>query len=165
MVLIRWAKSVLFDRYSCSLFKNQSIDLCLSFGPQGDCTGGKERSVNEGEMGAGGPKVPTASYEISTSWGIMYSLGSKVNNTVLYIWKLLREYILTFLTTRKKMQLCVVMDVNKTDWGDHFAKQNKNIQTTQCEMRGPTGASKVNIGLCSIVESMYLLCLLLISTW
>ena len=32
-----------------------------------------------------------------------------VNNTVLYIWKLLREKILKFLITRKKKLLCVVM--------------------------------------------------------
>ena len=35
-----------------------------------------------------------------------------VNNTVLYVWKLLKEYILNVLSTRKKIQLCAVMSVN-----------------------------------------------------
>ena len=45
------------------------------------------------EMGEGSQKVQTSSYKINKSWrrNITYSLGTIVNNTVLYIRKLLRE--------------------------------------------------------------------------
>ena len=42
----------------------------------------------------------------------MYNMVTIVNNnTVLYTWNLLRDYILNVLTTEKKWSLCDVMEV------------------------------------------------------
>lgn len=42
-----------------------------------------------GEMGEGGQRVRTSSYKINKFWDIMYSMVTVVNDTVLYVWKLL----------------------------------------------------------------------------
>ena len=43
-----------------------------------------------GKMGEEGQKVQTSSYKISLG-DVMYSMVTIVNNTVLHIWKLLKE--------------------------------------------------------------------------
>ena len=60
-------------------------------------------------MGEGDQKVQTCNYKIS-SGDVMYSTVTTVN-TVLYVWKLLKE-ILKVSLQEKKLQLCMVMDVN-----------------------------------------------------
>ena len=42
-------------------------------------------------MGDKGQKVPTSNYKINKFWDVLYSMVIVVNNTVLYIEKLLRE--------------------------------------------------------------------------
>ena len=42
----------------------------------------------------------------------MYSIGNMVNNTILHIWKLLREYILIVFITGKNC-ICVVIDLTR----------------------------------------------------
>ena len=37
-----------------------------------------------GEMGEGGQKVQTSIYKMSRSWGIVHSIVTVVNNTLLY---------------------------------------------------------------------------------
>ena len=57
-----------------------------------------------GEMSERNQKVQTFSYKINKSWGYnIESMATIVNNTVLYILKLLRQYILEVLITRKRM--------------------------------------------------------------
>ena len=59
-----------------------------------------------GKIGEGRQKVHTSSYN-NKSWDLMYSTVTIVNNTVLYTWKLLIEYILKVLITQKKNFNCV----------------------------------------------------------
>ena len=59
----------------------------------------KEQKWGLREMDEGSQKVQTFSYKISKSWGCMVTL---VHNTVLHIWKLLRESIVKFLIISKK---------------------------------------------------------------
>ena len=47
-------------------------------------TGGYQRQGVD-EMCKGNQKVQTSSYKINKSWGLMYSMGTVVNNTVLHI--------------------------------------------------------------------------------
>lgn len=47
-------------------------------------------------------EVQTPGYKINNPENIMYSMGTTVNNAVLYIWEFLREQNLKFLITRKK---------------------------------------------------------------
>ena len=56
-----------------------------------------------GEVGESGQKVQTSSYKKNKFWDVMYSMVITVNNTVLYIWKLLREQIIKVLIKRKKI--------------------------------------------------------------
>ena len=49
------------------------------------------REWGMGEMGEGGQKVQTSSYKINKYWGCYVLQCDIVDNTVLYIWKLLRE--------------------------------------------------------------------------
>ena len=51
---------------------------------------GERQGWGIGEMGEGGQKVQNSSYKISSE-DIMYSMPTIVNNTGLYILKLLRE--------------------------------------------------------------------------
>ena len=52
----------------------------------------------------------------------MHSTVTVVNNTLLYNLKLLRPYTLKVLITRQKIYITiVVMDVNQTYCGNHFA--------------------------------------------
>lgn len=48
-------------------------------------------------------KVYTSSYTLNKSWWYKYSMVTMANNTVLNIWKLLREQTLEVLITRKKV--------------------------------------------------------------
>lgn len=52
-------------------------------------------------MGEAGQKVQISRYKVSHG-DIMYSMMPTFNNTVLYISKLLREYIIKVLIKRKK---------------------------------------------------------------
>ena len=58
------------------------------------------------EMGEGDQKVQTSSYKINNPEVMMYK-ETVFNNIVLHISKLLREWILKILITRKKM--CVIL--------------------------------------------------------
>ena len=49
-----------------------------------------------------GSKIQISSYKMSKSMDVMYSMVSKVNNTVLNICKFLREQILKVPITRKR---------------------------------------------------------------
>ena len=51
------------------------------------------RGWKVGEMGEEAQKVQTSSYRINKSCGHNIQQGTRVNNTVLHIWKLLRKYI------------------------------------------------------------------------
>ena len=84
----------------------------------------KFRGLGVGKMGEGSQKVQTSSYKVNKSWDVIYSMVTIVNNTVLYIWRLLRDYILKVLITRKKNNVwwCLLT----TYCGDHFA-MNTNI--------------------------------------
>ena len=59
-----------------------------------------------GEMGEGGQKVQTSSYRINKSWNVMCSVVTVVNNTVLYVWKLLRVDLKCSRHKKKKLTLC-----------------------------------------------------------
>ena len=52
--------------------------------------------------------------------GVNYSMETIINNTILYICKLLRVNLQSSLH-KKKLQLCMVIDANKIHHGDHFA--------------------------------------------
>ena len=61
----------------------------------------------------------------------MYSMVAIVNNAVFYIWKVLREWNLKVLITRKKLCNCVVMDVNQSYCGNHLTIHT-HIRTLCC---------------------------------
>ena len=65
----------------CRSFKNKQNEL--RYGEQIDDWGGR------GKIGEGGQKVQTSIYNISRG-DVMYSMVTIVNNTVVYIWKLLK---------------------------------------------------------------------------
>lgn len=69
---------------------------------------------------------------LKTSPGdVMYSMRTIRNNTILYIWKLLREYFLkVLLTRRKKVTMCGI-DVNQTYCGGHFTVYTR-IESLRC---------------------------------
>lgn len=56
------------------------------------------------KMGESGLKAQNSSYGISPG-NVMYSLVTIVNNTLLYIWKLLKESILN-LSQEKNVTIC-----------------------------------------------------------
>ena len=53
--------------------------------------GCQRKGLGMGEIGKGGQKAQNSSYKTNRSWYEMYSLVTIVNNTVFFIWKLLRE--------------------------------------------------------------------------
>ena len=64
-------------------------------------------------MGKSGQKITNYQIQDTSSEDVTYSIVTMVNNTVLYICKLLREQILKVLIVRKKnVLLCEVMNVN-----------------------------------------------------
>lgn len=54
-------------------------------------------------MGEQSQKVDTSSYKVNKSQDVMYSVVNIVNNTVLHIRKLLREYMLNVLITHNNI--------------------------------------------------------------
>ena len=65
------------------------------------------------EVGKSGQKITNYQIQDTSSEDVTYSIVTMVNNTVLYICKLLREQILKVLIVRKKnVLLCEVMNVN-----------------------------------------------------
>ena len=77
-------------------------------------TGGCQRhGVGVDEMGKESPKVQTSSYKINKSWGYnVYLYVTVINNTVMYILKLLKGQILKVLITRRKMNNWIETDAN-----------------------------------------------------
>ena len=61
-------------------------------------------------MGEGDQKLQISSYKNKIN--VIYSLVTTINNTIVPIWKLLRK-ILIVLITRKKLKLCVEMELTK----------------------------------------------------
>ena len=62
-------------------------------------------------MGEGGQKVQISSYKINKSWDVMYSPG---NNSLQYCtvyMKTAKRVDIKNFHQKKKLQLCVVMDV------------------------------------------------------
>ena len=49
------------------------------------------RAWGIGKVGECGQNLQTSSYKINKSWDVMYNIVATVNNSVMYIWKLLGE--------------------------------------------------------------------------
>lgn len=58
---------------------------------------------------------------------VMFNMVTIVNKTMLYILKLLREILIVLTIKKKRLQLCVVMNVNRAYCGDHFTILNHSV--------------------------------------
>ena len=74
-----------------------------------------------GKMGDGYQKVQTSSYKRSKSWGYNVQHGDYSYYCIAYLKVVKREDVKHSQHKKKILKLCMLMDVNETYCGDHFA--------------------------------------------